>query len=103
MSHVGFADDYDPPNPDFDTEDAAMSADAHAARHDVVELLRTVMGVALDWDKNYGHNSGKLGDCEHNAFLGVLTATFDVTENLLFSWNRDQLAAVKEMRRGLGL
>ena len=103
MSHVGFADSYDPPEPPFDVEDAAMSADAHAAKHDVVELLRTVMGVALDWDKNYGYNSGKAGDCEHNPFLGVLTETFDVAERLLFSWNRSQLAAGKEMRQGLGL
>lgn len=76
MSHIGLQDSYDPPEPDFDVEAAAMSADRYAREHDIEGLLRTIEGVAATWNNNYGHNDGKLGDCEHNPFLNILAETF---------------------------
>ena len=98
MSHVGFADSYDPP--DFDVEAAAMSADAYAAKHDMMNLVRTIESVAVIWNDNYGYNDGKLGDCEHNPFLRVLSEAFDTADQL---YGHTLSASCKAWRERLGV
>ena len=98
MSHVGFADSYDPPDADFDV-DAAMDEADRVTRNQSPDILDWLDRVATEWDAEYGHNEGKLSACERNPWLPLLNEAFDTVEYFY-----PQLREELRVRRGkLGL
>jgi len=98
MSHVGFADSYDPPDPAFDVEAAMDSAD-NATRLYAIKALDDAERFAEEWNEEYGHNEGKLGACEANPWLPLLLEAFYVVE-YFYPQRIDEL---REKRRKLGV
>lgn len=79
MSHVGFADHYEPPAPDFDA-DAAYDDGDRATKLYALAAIEDATRYAKEWDENYGHNDGKVGACEMNPWLEFLRAAYDMAD-----------------------
>ena len=98
MSHVGFADSYDPPDADFDVDAALDDADRVTGPQSM-DALRDIERIAIEWDAEYGLNEGKLSACERNPWLPLLNEAFDTVEYFY-----PQLREELRVRRGkLGL